>query len=196
MTAILRVEASIKGEASVSRKLTDRLIARLLDANADASLVSRDLSAGIKPIDANWIGAVFTPADQRSPEQAEIVAYADELHDEVKAADIIVIGMPVYNFGVPSQLKSWFDQLARRGETFVYTEAGPKGLLEGKKAIIAMASDGTPKGSPVDFASGYVKHMLGFFGVTEVETVAADAIAMAPDTAVPQALDAVNALAL
>jgi FMN-dependent NADH-azoreductase len=196
MTAILRVEASIKGEASVSRKLTDRLIARLLDANADASLVSRDLSAGIKPIDANWIGAVFTPADQRSPEQAEIVAYADELLDEVKAADIIVIGMPVYNFGVPSQLKSWFDQLARRGETFVYTEAGPKGLLEGKKAIIAMASDGTPKGSPVDFASGYVKHMLGFFGVTEVETVAADAIAMAPDTAVPQALDAVNALAL
>lgn len=196
MTAILRVEASIKGEASVSRKLTDRLIARLLDANPDASLISRDLSSGIQPIDANWIAAVFTPADQRTPEQAGIVAYADELLAEVKAADIIVIGMPVYNFGVPSQLKSWFDQLARRGETFVYTEAGPKGLLEGKKAIIAMASDGTPKGSPIDFASGYVNHMLNFFGISEVETVAADAIALAPDTALPHAMDAVNALAL
>lgn len=196
MTAILRVEASIKGANSVSRKLTDRVIARLLDANPDASLVSRDLSAGINAIDANWIAAVFTPAEARTQAQAEIVAYADALLAEVKAADIIVIGLPVYNFGVPSQLKSWFDQLARRGETFVYTEAGPKGLIEGKKAIIAMASDGTKKGSPVDFASGYVKHMLGFFGITDVETVAADAIAFAPDTAVPHALEAVNALAL
>lgn len=196
MTAILRIEASIKGPNSVSRKLTDRLIARLLDANPDASLTSRDLSAGIAPIDAAWIGAVFTPAEARTAEQAKIVAYADALLAELKAADIIVIGLPVYNFGAPSQLKSWFDQLARRGETFIYTEAGPKGLIEGKKAIIAMASDGTKKGSAVDFASGYVKHMLGFFGITDVETVAADAIAFAPETAVPQALDAVNALAL
>ncbi|WP_127901593.1 FMN-dependent NADH-azoreductase [Solirhodobacter olei] len=194
MTAILRVEASIKGEASVSRKLTDRLIARLLDADPNASLVSRDLSAGIRPIDADWIGAVYTPAESRSPAQAEAAAYADALLAEVKAADVIVIGLPVYNFGVPAQMKNWFDQLARRGETFVYTESGPKGLLAGKKAIIAMASDGTPKGSPIDFASGYVKHMLGFFGITEIETVAADAIALAPDTALPNALDAVNAL--
>lgn len=194
MTAILRVEASIKGEASVSRKLTDRLIARLLDADPNASLVSRDLSAGIRPIDADWIGAVYTPAESRGPAQAEAAAYADALLAEVKAADVIVIGLPVYNFGVPAQMKNWFDQLARRGETFVYTESGPKGLLAGKKAIIAMASDGTPKGSPIDFASGYVKHMLGFFGITEIETVAADAIALAPDTALPNALDAVNAL--
>ncbi len=196
MTAILRIEASIKGANSVSRKLTDRLIARLLDNHPDASLVSRDLSAGIQPIDADWIAAVFTPAENRTPAQAEIVAYADELLAELKAADIVVIGLPVYNFGVPSQLKSWFDQLARRGETFVYTEAGPKGLITGKKAIIAMASDGTKQGSAVDFASGYVKHMLGFFGFADIETVAADAIAFAPDTAVPQALEAVNALAL
>ena len=196
MTNILRIEASIKGANSVSRQLTDRLIARLLDSHADAALTSRDLSAGIRPIDADWIGAVFTPAEARTPAQAEIVAYADELLAELKAADIIVIGLPVYNFGVPSQLKSWFDQLARRGETFVYTEAGPKGLIEGKKAIIAMASDGTKQGSAIDFASGYVKHMLGFFGITDVELVAADAITYAPETTVPQALEAVNALAL
>ena len=118
------------------------------------------------------------------------------LLNEVRAADIIVIGLPVYNFGVPSQLKSWFDQLARKGETFTYTEAGPQGLLKGKKAIIAMASDGTKQGSAIDFASGYVRHMLTFFGITDVEIVAADAIAYAPETTVPGALAAVNALAL
>lgn len=196
MTAILRIEASIKGENSVSRKLTDRLIARLLDTYADASLISRDLSTGINAVDAAWIGAVFTPADARSAEQKAIVAYSDTLLNEVRAADIIVIGLPVYNFGVPSQLKSWFDQLARKGESFRYTEAGPQGLLTGKKAIIAMASDGTKQGSAIDFASGYVKHMLTFFGITDVEIVAADAIAYAPDTTVPTALAAVNALAL
>lgn len=196
MTAILRIEASIKGENSVSRKLTDRLIARLLDAHADASLVSRDLSSGVNPVDAAWIGAVFTPAEARTDAQKTIVAYSDMLLNEVRAADIIVIGLPVYNFGVPSQLKSWFDQLARKGETFFYTEAGPQGLLKGKKAIIAMASDGTKQGSAIDFASGYVRHMLTFFGITDIDIVAADAIAYAPDTTVPTALAAVNALAL
>ena len=196
MTAILRIEASIKGEASISRKLTDRLIARLLDAHADASLVSRDLSIGINPVDAAWIGAVFSSAEARTDAQKAIVAYSDVLLNEVRAADIIVIGLPVYNFGVPSQLKSWFDQLARKGETFTSTEAGPQGLLKGKKAIIAMASDGTKQGSAIDFASGYVRHMLTFFGITDVEIVAADAIAYAPETTVPGALAAVNALAL
>ena len=196
MTAILRVEASIKGENSVSRKLTDRLIARLLDRHADATLTSRDVSTGVQPVDANWIGAMFTPAEDRTDAQKAVVAYADELLAEVKAADIIVIGLPVYNFNVPSQLKSWIDQLARRGETFVYTEAGPKGLLEGKKAIIAMASDGTKQGSAIDFTSGYVKHMMNFFGITDVEIVAADAITLAPDVTVPKALEAVEALAI
>lgn len=195
MTSILRIEASIKRENSVSRKITDRVIARLLDRYADASLVSRDLSHGVKPIDAAWIGAVFTPAEQRSPEQAGIVAYADELLAEIRAADIVVIGLPVYNFGVPAQLKSWFDQLARKGETFAYTETGPKGLLEGKKAIIAMASDGTKQGSEIDFASGYVKHMLNFFGISDVETVAADAIVYDPEGTLPRALEAAWAIA-
>ncbi|OIQ69510.1 FMN-dependent NADH-azoreductase [mine drainage metagenome] len=124
------------------------------------------------------------------------MAYADVLLNEVRAAHIIVIGLPVYNFGVPSQLKSWIDQLARKGETFQYTEKGPEGLLKGKKAIIAMASDGTKRGSAIDFASGYVKHMMNFFGITDVEIVAADAIAYAPETTVPAALQEVDALAL
>lgn len=196
MSTILRVEASIKGEASVSRQLTDRIMDRLLKADPDARVITRDLARGVNPVDSAWIGAVFSPAEARDEAQRGIVAYADTLLDELRAADTIVIGLPVYNFGVPAQLKSWFDQLARRGETFAYTEAGPRGLLEGKRAVVAMASDGTPQGSAVDFASGYVRHMLNFFGVETVETVAADAIALNPDQALPRALEAVEALAL
>lgn len=195
MTSILRIDASIKGENSVSRRLTDRVMARLQAANPGASVITRDLSGGVPQIDGNWIGAVFTPAEDRNAEQAQIASYADTLLAEVRAADVLVIGLPVYNFGVPAQLKSWFDQLARKGETFTYTETGPLGLLTGKRAIVALSSDGTKIGSPVDFASGYVRHMLGFFGITEVEFVAADAILFDPENTVKNAEAAVDALA-
>jgi FMN-dependent NADH-azoreductase len=195
MTSILRIDASIKGENSVSRRLTDRVMARLQAANPGASVITRDLSGGVPQIDGNWIGAVFTPAEERNADQAQIAGYADTLLAEVRAADVLVIGLPVYNFGVPAQLKSWFDQLARKGETFTYTETGPLGLLTGKRAIVALSSDGTKIGSPVDFASGYVRHMLGFFGITEVEFVAADAILFDPENTVKNAEAAVDALA-
>ncbi len=195
MTNILRIDASIKGENSVSRKLTNRIIERLLAANKGARVTERDLSGGVPQIDGNWMGAVFTPADKRSAEQAEIAGYSDVLLEEVRAAEILVIGMPVYNFGVPAQLKSWIDHLARKGETFNYTETGPVGLLKGKRAIVAMSSDGTRMGSEIDFASGYVRHMLGFFGITDVEFVAADAILFAPETTVANAEAAVDRLA-
>lgn len=195
MTSILRIDASIKGENSVSRRLTDRVMARLQAANPGASVITRDLSGGVPQIDGNWIGAVFTPAEDRNADQARIAGYADTLLAEVRAADVLVIGLPVYNFGVPAQLKSWFDQLARKGETFTYTETGPLGLLTGKRAIVALSSDGTKIGSPVDFASGYVRHMLGFFGITEVEFVAADAILFDPENTVKNAEAAVDALA-
>jgi FMN-dependent NADH-azoreductase len=195
MTSILRIDASIKGENSVSRRLTDRVMARLQAANPGASVITRDLSGGVPQIDGNWIGAVFTPAEDRNADQAQIAGYADTLLAEVRAADVLVIGLPVYNFGVPAQLKSWFDQLARKGETFTYTETGPLGLLTGKRAIVALSSDGTKIGSPIDFASGYVRHMLGFFGITEVEFVAADAILFDPENTVKNAEAAVDALA-
>lgn len=195
MTSILRVDASIKGDTSVSRRLTDRLMNRLLAANPGAVVTARDLSGGVPQIDGNWIGAVFTPAEARNADQARIAAYSDALLAEVRAADILVIGLPVYNFGVPAQLKSWFDHLARKGETFHYTEAGAEGLLKGKRAIVALSSDGTKIGSPIDFASGYVRHMLGFFGITEVEFVAADAIVFDPEGTLKKAEAEVDALA-
>jgi FMN-dependent NADH-azoreductase len=195
MTHILHLDASIKGDTSVSRKLTARIVSRLTAADPATTVTIRDLAEGIAQIDGGWIGAVFTPDDARNEDQARIAAYADTLLDEVRAADVLVIGLPVYNFGVPAQLKSWFDQLARKGKTFTYTEKGPVGLLKGKRAIVAMSSDGTKMGSEIDFASGYVRHMLGFFGITEVEFVAADAILFAPETRVSEAEAAVDAIA-
>ncbi|WP_343117143.1 FMN-dependent NADH-azoreductase [Ostreiculturibacter nitratireducens] len=195
MTSILRIDASIKSEGSVSRTLTDRIIGRLQATHPGATVTVRDLSEGVPQIDGNWIGAVFTPAEKRTPEQARIAAYSDAFLAEVKAADILVIGMPVYNFGVPAQLKSWIDHLARKGETFVYTDKGPVGLLTRKRAIVAMASDGTKIGSDIDFASGYIRHMLGFFGITEVEFIAADAMVFNPEETLKAAEAAVEKLA-
>lgn len=195
MTHILRIDATIKPEGSVSRRLTDRILSRLGAAHPGATVTLRDLSKGVPAIDGDWISAVFTPAAARNPEQARIAAYSDTLLAEVRAADILVIALPVYNFGVPAQLKSWFDHLARKGETFRYTEAGPEGLLKGKRAIVAMSSDGTRLGSAVDFASGYVRHMLGFFGITEIEFVAADAMVFAPEETLRKAEEQVDALA-
>lgn len=195
MTHILRIETSIKGEASVSRKLTDRIVARLTKTAPGAEVTVRDLSAGVPQIDADWIGAVYTPAEARTPDQSRIAAYSDALLDEVKAADVLVIALPVYNFGLPAQLKSWIDHLARKGETFRYTEKGPEGLLTGKRAIVALSSDGTKMGSEIDFASGYLRHMLGFFGITDVEFVAADRMVFDPEATLKAAEAEIDRLA-
>ncbi|MDP3338963.1 FMN-dependent NADH-azoreductase [Frigidibacter sp.] len=195
MTNILRLDASIKPAGSISRRLTDRILARLTAAQPAATVTSRDLASGLPAIDAAWIGAIFTPADARSTEQAAIAAVSDTLIAEVKAADVVVIGLPIYNFGTPASLKTWFDHIARKGETFAYTEAGPQGLLTGKRAIIALSSDGTRFGSEIDFASGYVRHMLGFLGITDVDFVAADAMVFGAEEALAKAEGQVDALA-
>lgn len=195
MTRILRIDASIKGEAAVSRRLTGRILDRLLAAHPDATVVSRDLARGIPQIDGSWLGAVFTPAEARSDDQKATAAQADEILAEVKAADILVIALPVYNFAAPAQLKSWVDHIARRGETFVYTEAGPEGLLKGKRAIVAFTSDGTPMGSAADHASGWLRQVLGFIGITDIDFVAADGMVFGPEAALARAEAAVAALA-
>lgn len=195
MTRILRLDATINPAASVSRKLTDRILARLTAAHPAATVTERDLAAGLPLIDAAWLGAVFTPAEARSPEQAAIVAVSDALIAELKAHDLLVIGLPIYNFGVPATLKTWFDHVARKGETFAYSEAGPQGLLTGKRAIVALSSNGTKLGSEIDFASGYVRHMLGFMGITDVDFVAADAMVFDPEATMTRAEAEIDALA-
>ena len=191
MTHLLRLDASARRSGSVSRDLTDRIVARF---GADVTSTTRDLATGVPQIDEAWLGANFTPAEDRSPDQRAALAISDELIAELKAADILVIGLPIYNFAVPAALKAWIDQVARAGLTFRYTEDGPRGLLEGKRAIVAVASGGTEPGSSVDFATGYVRHMLGFIGITDVEFVAADRLMMDADQAMARAGAQIEAL--
>ena len=168
--SILRIDASARREGSVSRDLADRIIARF----PGATVIARDLAPGLPLIDETWVGANFTPAAERSPEQHAVLALSDELIAELQAADTLVIGLPIYNFGVPATLKAWVDQVARAGVTFRYTETGPQGLLTVKRAIVAVASGGTEAGSEIDFATGYIRHVLGFIGITDVVFVTAD----------------------
>jgi len=167
---ILRIDASARKTGSISRELTDKVIERL----NTGSVVVRDLANAIPQIDEAWIGANFTPADDRSEEQREKLALSDALVGEIKDADTLVIGLPIYNFGVPAAFKAWIDQIARAGLTFKYSENGPVGLLTGKRAIVVIASGGTESGSSIDFATDYARHVLGFIGITDVEVVAAD----------------------
>lgn len=176
MANILTITASIQGENSTSRALATKLTEGLA-AKSGASITVRDLSANDIPfVSAERFGANLTPAAERSAEQVELAAIADTLIAELQNADTIVIGSPIYNFGAPAVLKAWADLVARAGTTFKYTETGPVGLLEGKKAYLTIASGGTPVGSDMDFMSGWLTFFLGFLGITDVEIVAADGI--------------------
>ena len=188
---ILRVDGSARVEGSISRDLTDKIIARM---GAD-TVTTRDLAHGVPLIDEAWIGANFTPADDRSPEQLEKLATSEAMVAEVKAADTIVIGVPIYNFSVPAAVKAWIDQIARAGLTFKYTETGPKGLLEGKRAVVVIASGGVKSGSEVDYATNYMRHVLGFIGITDVEIVAADQMMVDADASMASANAAIDAIA-
>lgn len=190
-TTVLHIDSSARLTGSTSRDLSNRIVARL---NGN-TVIRRDLTSPLPQIDENWVNANFTPADQRTPEQVDRLALSDQLVDELLAADTIVIGAPVYNFSVPASLKAWVDLIARAGRTFRYTEQGPKGLLEGKRAIIAVASGGTKIGSEIDFASGYLRHIMGFVGITDVEIIAADQMALNPEAALAAANTAVEQIA-
>ncbi len=167
---ILRVDASARTDGSVKRDLNDKVIERL-ESEGPARIVTRDLTQAIPQIDETWVGANFTPSDDRTEAQNDKLSLSNTLVDELRDADVLVIGLPVYNFGVPTRIKAWIDQIARVGETFRYSEYGPVGLLNGKRAIVTFASGGTDLGSDIDFASGYLRHVLGFIGITDVSFV-------------------------
>ena len=176
---VLRLDASMRHDGSVSRALTDRLVERLRDSHGTVDVTSRDLArAPVPQVDEAWIGANFTDADARTPEQRQALALSDTLVAELQAADILVLGMPIYNFGVPAALKAWIDMVARARVTFRYTPDGPEGLLTGKRAYIVTASGGTHVDSAIDFAVPYLRHVLAFLGITDVEVIAADGLMM------------------
>lgn len=172
---ILRIDASGRQDGSVTRSLADETIAHLASLG-ETSLVSRDVAAGLPFVDEDWIGANFTPADARTEAHKAKLAFSDSLVAELQRADTVVIASPIYNFGIPATLKAWIDMIARAGLTFRYTETGPVGLLEGKRAIVLVASGGTPMGSPIDHATPYLKQALGFVGISDVTFIAADAM--------------------
>ena len=195
MTNILRIDASARRNGSVSRDLVDRLISRFTDTGT-TKVTTRDLADGVPVIDETWVGANFTPAEARSIEQRAALALSDTLVAELQAADTVIIGLPIYNFGVPAALKAWIDLVARAGLTFEYTQTGPRGLLTDKKVIIAVASGGVKVGSDYDFATNYIRHVLGFIGLTDVTFLNADATAVDLEGTLKAARNAIDALPL
>jgi FMN-dependent NADH-azoreductase len=171
---VLEVSASGRRNHSVSRKLTQDVIDALEARHGDIAVVRRDLADGIGFVDEGWIGANFTAPEERSATQRAKLAESDRLIAELQAADIVIIGTPIYNFGIPAALKAWIDMIARARLTFRYTAAGPEGLLRGKRAIAVVASGGVPVGSPADHATPYLRQALGFVGITDIGFVAAD----------------------
>ena len=177
MTRILHIDSSLFSGNGVSATLAADFIARLSERNPHLVVNHRDLGRDPIPhLDAARLTAIGTPTAQRTPEQKRIADEADRLIAELQAADILVLGVPMYNFGIPSPLKAWFDHVARAGVTFRYTEQGPQGLLTGKRAIIFASRGGRHHGQPTDTQSPYLTTMLGFLGITEIEFVYAEGL--------------------
>jgi FMN-dependent NADH-azoreductase len=181
---ILQINASARRDGANSTRVADRIVARLKAAHPDARHTLRDLAVTPHPVlDEAALGALFTPADQRSAEQAARVALDDALIAEIQAHDTLVLGVPMYNFGVPVQLKSWIDAIARAGVTFRYTAGGPEGLLQGKKVYLALARGGLYRDSASDSQVPYLKSVLGFLGLTDLHFIYAEGLAMGPEAA-------------
>ena len=178
-TTLLQLNTSIFSADGQSSRLADSFVAKFRAANPGAEIIVRDLARDPVPhLDARRFGAFIAKPETRTPEQQAWVAYSDELISELKRADVIVIGLPMYNFGVPSTLKAYFDHVARAGVTFRYTEKGALGLLTGKKAYLFATRGGKYAGTSLDFETSFVRQFLQFVGIDDVEFVYAEGLAM------------------
>jgi FMN-dependent NADH-azoreductase len=186
MSSTFLLLSSPRGEASLSTRVA-RTLAEAIAGKNDGSLTVRDLGANPPAhIDSEFVVAATAPADEPTAAQQAAAEESDRLIAEIAAADTLVIGAAMINFAVTSPLKSWFDRIAVRGKTFRYTEAGPEGLLKGKKAYVVLASAGTYSdgpAKPIDFALPYIRHMLGFIGITDVEVIRVEGLAFGAEAA-------------
>lgn len=181
---ILQINTSIRLEDSHSSRLANTISERLLARHPEAARVVRDLGRTPHPmLDAAALAALSTPAPQRTPEQAARVALDDALIAEVQAADVLVLGVPMYNFAVPVQLKNWIDAICRAGVTFRYTENGPEGLLKGKTVFVALARGGRYRDTAADSQVPYLRTVLGFLGMTAVHFIYAEGLNMGDEAA-------------
>ncbi|WP_332675829.1 FMN-dependent NADH-azoreductase [Aromatoleum sp.] len=179
---VLQINSSARGEGSNSTRVANTIVERLRASNPGASVVVRDLARTPHPsLDEAALGALFTPAEQRTAEQAARVALDDALIAEIQAADAVVLAVPMYNFGIPAQLKNWLDAISRAKVTFQYTANGPEGLLKNKTVYVAFARGGRYRDTPADTQVPYLKTILGFLGMTDVRFVFAEGFAMGAD---------------
>ncbi len=188
---ILHIDTSARRQNSTTRDLTAQIVAHL----SPSRIIRRDLATPLPLLTEDWVNANFTPEDQRDEVQRDLLSLSDSLVNEIKEADTLVIGLPMYNFGAPASFKVWVDLIARAGVTFQYTAEGPQGLLTGKRVVVAIATGGVPVGSDYDHLSGYIRQITGFIGLTEVEFIAAEGMSTNPETALTTAKAAVAALA-
>jgi FMN-dependent NADH-azoreductase len=193
---LLQINTSLFSNSGQSTRLADQFIAGRQAGDPELDVVVRDLAREPVPhLTAERFQAFLAKPEARTPAQDAIVAESDTLIDELKAADIIVIGLPMYNFGVPSQLKSYFDHIARAGVTFRYTDQGPVGLLAGKKAYVFATRGGLYAGTPRDVETSYVRQFLEFVGITDVEFVYAEGLAISETSKQAALARAANAIA-
>jgi FMN-dependent NADH-azoreductase len=182
MKTLLQLNSSIFSSGGQSSQLAGEFVAKWRANNSEAQIKVRDLANDPLPhLDAKRVSAFFTQAGARTPEQQVYVDESDALINEIKRAEIIVIGLPMYNFGIPSTLKAYFDQIARAGVTFRYTENGPEGLLSGKKVYIFAARGGMYAGTALDSQTAYVRDFLNFLGISDIEFVYAEGLNMGDD---------------
>lgn len=194
MKNILSINSSLNADQSQSSQLANSLVAGLAE-QGEYQVVSRDLAAEPVPhLDGERFGAFITDPASRTAKQQAFVDQSDVLINELKAADLIVLGLPMYNFGIPSTLKAWIDHVARAGETFRYTENGPQGFLTDKKLVVVAARGGIYAGTPKDTQTAYIKDLFSFLGITDVEFVYAEGLAI-PDNREPSLENARQAVA-
>jgi FMN-dependent NADH-azoreductase len=198
MKKILNITSSAKGDQSFSNKLSDAIVDKLLTVYPNSQVQTRDLAADPLPYyQGPQIAAHYTPADQRTADHKEALKKSDEAIQQVLDADILVIGAPLYNFGVPSTLKSWIDHIARSGITFSYGDGTPKGLVHNKKVYLAIASGGIYSEGPMkalDFAEPYLRGTLSFLGMNDITTFRVEGIGVPQlaENALPKAVGQVN----
>lgn len=182
MTTLLQINTSLFAGNGQSTRLADRFVAAWCAGHSDTEVILRDLARDPVPhLDDVRFGAFIAKPEDRDPAQQAAVAYSDALIAELERADVIVLGLPMYNFGIPSQLKAYFDHVARAGVTFRYTADGPVGLLSGKTAYVLAARGGVYAGTALDSETAYVRDFLRFVGIEEVEFVYAEGLNISED---------------
>ena len=198
MHKLLVIDSSARSEGSVSRQLTQALLSHWQAIDPQAQVTYRDLGRHpVAHLDHELLGGWMTPAKAQTQAQQQALTRSDKLTDELKAADVLVLSMPMYNFAIPSTLKAWLDHVLRAGVTFKYTETGPVGLLTGKRAVVLTARGGVYAGTDLDHQSAYLRQVLNFIGIEQIDFIHAEGQnlgAEAAEAGLNQALEAIGAL--